>query len=345
MTAPAATLRQLSPQGRMLDLIVGYWVSCGVHAAARLSIADHLAEGPKSAEELAKAAGAHAPSLLRLLRMLAGAGVFRQRADGRWDQTPLSETLRRDAAGSMRGFARMMVDGYSLRAWEGLLESVRTGAAAFDRVHGKRVFEYLAEHPDQAREFGEAMSSLSSVESPAIAEAIDLSGVTRLMDVGGSHGALLAAILRRQPGVNGLVLDRPEVVESARRDAHAGDPELGGRLEFASGDFFESVPAGADACIMKYILHDWEDELCVRLLSNCRRALPASGRLFVCENVILPGNDPSWGKLLDVNMLVGTGGRERTEADFAQLFSAAGFRLTRVVPTAGPLSIVEGSAA
>ena len=335
------------PPAQMLQTIVGYWTSCAVHVAARLSIADHLAKGAKTADELAAASGAHAPTLFRLLRMLAAAGVFRQREpgpNGRFENTPLSETLRADAPGSMRGFAIMMLEDYNYRPWGELLGCVKSGKAAFDRVYGKRVFEYLAEHPTQAREFGEAMSSLSGVESAAIAEAIDVASVKKLIDVGGSHGILIAAILRKNPSLRGVVYDRAEVIEAAKKEGPAREKGVAERLELIAGDFFRSIPAGADACIMKYILHDWEDELCVKILANCRQATGARGRLFVVDNVIPPGNDPHWGKQLDLNMLVLTGGRERTQEEFAKLFEEAGWKLTRVVPTKCPLSIVEGAA-
>jgi hypothetical protein len=331
-------------QAQMLELVIGYWVSCGVHVAARLSIADHLARGPKTVDELAIASKSHAPTLHRLLRMLAASNVFRERSDGRFENTPLSETLRTDVPGSMRGFAVMMADGYNLHAWADLQESVRTGEQAFTRVFKQRAFEYFAAHPTVGREFGEAMTSISTMETPAIAAAYDFSAFGKLMDVGGGHGSLMSAILKKTPKLRGVVCDRPEVVEAARKNTTARDPESSDRLEFAPGNFFESVPSGADACIMKYILHDWEDELCVKILSNCRRALGPKGKVLVVDNVIPPGNEPHWGKMLDVNMLVLTGGRERTEKDFASLFSKAGFRLERVIPTACPLSIVEGQA-
>jgi O-methyltransferase domain len=238
----------------------------------------------------------------------------------------------------------MMVDDYNVRAWMDLFQSVQTGESAFERVFGKRIFEHLAQHPAQAREFGESMTSLSMTEAPAVAAAYDFSGIKQLVDVGGGHGSLLSAILVKTPGLRGVVYDRPEVIEVARKDTGTRPPEVAARCELVAGNFFESIPAGADACIMKYILHDWEDELCVKILANCKRALGPRGKVLVVDNVIPPGNDPHWGKKLDINMLVLTGGRERTEKDFAKLFEQSGFRLSRVIPTACPLSIVEGVA-
>lgn len=329
---------------RLLEMITGYWISCGVHVAARLKLADHLAGGPMKIGDLSAAAGANAPTLYRLMRMLASEGLFRETDGHRFENTPLSQVLRADVPGSMHGFAVMMVDGYNLDAYKDLLGSVRTGETAFHKVFGMRAFEWLASHPEQAREFGEAMTSISGSENPAVAEALDVSGLGKLVDVGGGHGSLLAAILKRNPGLRGVVYDRPEVIENARKGAYVTEKGVAERCELVAGSFFESVPSGGDACIMKYILHDWEDELCVRILSNCRKAMGPKGKVFVVDNVIPPGNDPHWGKLLDINMLVLAGGRERTREEFEKIFGAAGFRLVRVVPTACPLSIVEGVA-
>lgn len=330
---------------QMLGRITGYWVSFGVHVSARLSIADHLAKGPRTSADLAQASGAHEPTLYRLLRMLASHGIFRETDGRRFENTPLSETLRADVPASMKPFAIMMVDGPSVLAWNDLLETVKTGEEAFQRVHGMGGFEYLAAHPDKGKEFGEAMTSISGTENPAIAEAYDFGGIRTLVDVGGSHGSLLAAILPRNPGLRGVVYDRAEVVENARNDVHVRAQGVDGRLDLVAGNFFDEVPAGADAYIMKYILHDWDDAQSKQILSNCRKAMAKSGRVLVVDNVIPPGNEPHWGKMLDMNMLVLTPGRERTEPEFRELFASAGLRVARIVPTASPLSIVEGVSA
>lgn len=344
--AVTPTQPQAQPaHARLLEMITGYWISCGVHVAARLKIADHLAQGPMNIADLSKAAGANAPTLYRLMRMLSSEGLFRETDGYRFENTPLSQVLRSDVPGSMHGMAVMTVDSYNIDAWKDLIASVRTGETAFHKVFGMRAFEWLATHPEQAREFGEAMTSLSGAENPAVAEALDVTGIAKLVDVGGGHGSLLAAILKRNPGLRGIAYDRPEVIENARKDAHVTEKGVAERCELVAGSFFESVPPGADACIMKYILHDWEDELCVRILSNCRKSMGAKGKVFVVDNVIPAGNDPHWGKLLDLHMLVIAGGRERTKEEFEKIFGAAGFRLVRVVPTKCPLSIVEGVAA
>jgi O-methyltransferase/methyltransferase family protein len=329
----------------MLDLIIGYWVSQLVHVAAKLGLADLLKGGPKSPAELARSVGADPGTLRRVLRALAGVGVFAERKDGRFALTPLGATLRSDRPDSMRAFAIMMVDDYWFQAWSDLLQSIKTGQTAFDRVHGLKVFDYFGKHPDKARAFGEAMTSISGTENPVVAAACDSSRVGTLVDVGGSHGHLLAAILKANPKLKGVLFDRPQVLEQARDAPYVGGREIAGRMELAPGDFFQSVPAGADAYIMKYILHDWDDDLCVKILENCRRAMAPNGRVLVVDTVIPPGNDPHWGKLLDINMLVGPGGRERTRSEFVQLFARAGLKLKRIIPTASPLSIVEGVSA
>lgn len=329
----------------MLDLIIGYWVSQLIHVAAKLGLADLLKGGPKSPAELARSAGADARALHRALRALASVGVFAERKDGRFALTPLAATLRSDRPDSMHAFAMMMVEDYNWEAWGDVLQSVKTGQTAFDRVHSMRIFDYLGKHPEKARIFGESMTSISGTENAAVVAACDFSKAGTVVDVGGSHGHLLAAILKANPRLKGILFDLPPVLEQARKAPYVSGREMAGRIELAPGDFFQSVPEGADAYIMKYILHDWDDDLCVEILENCRRAMAPNGRVLVVDTVIPSGNDPHWGKLLDINMLVGTGGRERTRSEFVQLFARAGLKLKRLISTACPLSIVEGVSA
>lgn len=345
MHADAQKAPTAPPSASMLQLIIGYWVSHMVHVAAKLGLADLVHAGPKTAEELAALTETDPAAVHRLLRGLASVGVFRETTGRRFEQTPLSDTLRAGAPASMRAFALMMVEQYNVEAWCDLLTSVKTGEPAFERVHGLEAFDYLARHPEHGKTFGESMTSLSRVENPAVADAYDFSGIKTLVDIGGGHGSLLATILRRQRTLRGILFDRPEVIERAAKDEHVSGPDVAGRIELEAGDFFESVPAGPDAYIMKYIMHDWEDESARRILQNCRRAMAAGGRVLVVDTVIPEGNEPFWGKLLDINMLALTGGLERTEAQFGKLFASAGLKLRRVVPTACPLSIVEAVAA
>jgi hypothetical protein len=218
---------------------------------------------------------------------------------------------------------------------------VKTGEIPFLKAHGVLPFEYLEKHPDDLEVFGESMTSLSWTENPTIAAAYKFSRVKTLVDVGGGHGSLLATILKANPKLKGVLFDQPSVIARARKDQHVTTKGIAERCTLESGSFFEAVPAGGDAYIMKYILHDWNDEQCVKILENCRAAMNKKGRVLVVDNVIPPGNDPNWGKLLDIQMLI-IGGRERTKKEFAAMFAQAGLKLTRVVPTKCPLSIVEG---
>jgi hypothetical protein len=330
------------PAGRMLDLIVGYWVSQLVHVAAKLGLADLLAKRARTPADLARATGTNPQHLHRVLRALASVGVFAERADGRFALTPLAATLRGDRPDSMRDFALMMVEGYNWEPWGCLRQAVETGETPFHQVHRMGVFEYFAQHPEHAEVFSRSMASISGTENPAIAAAYDFSRVGTLADVGGAQGHLLAAILERNPRLQGILFDRPQVVEHARQAPYLKRRGIAGRVQFVAGNFFETAPAGADVYLMKYILHDWNDGQCVTILSNVRDTMPRNGRVLAVDTVVAPGNKPQWGKLLDINMLVLTGGRERTKREFAGLFKTAGLKLRRVVPTKCPLAIVEG---
>jgi hypothetical protein len=325
----------------MLDLVTGYWVSQLVFVAAKLGIADVLARGPLPPDEIAKRVGAQPHALRRLLRALASRGVFAETANGRFKLTPLAETLRAGRPGSLRDFALMVVEDYGWNAWAALEWGVTTGGLPFDRVHGQPVFGYLHDHPEQERTFMASMASLSATENPAVAAAYPFRAIGRLVDVGGAHGHLLATILARHKTVRGVLYDQPQVVAGAAASGFVTAPAVRDRCEIVGGDFFASVPSGADGYIMKYIIHDWDDEKALRILGNCRDAMAPEGRVLVVDHVIPKGNGADWGKLLDINMLVIPGGMERTREGFADLFARAGLRLKRVVPTKCPLSILE----
>ena len=234
-----------------------------------------------------------------------------------------------------------MSEDYWFDAWNELGYSVRTGERAFPKAHGVQFFEFLERHPDRLQVFGEAMTSISALQIPAIVAAYDFSVFQDVIDLGGGHGSLLAGILRANPKVEGVLFDLPSVIERARQDTHVTAPGVAERCTLAAGDWFESVPAGADAYVTKGCIHDWDDEDAVRILANFRAAMNGTSKVLVIDNVIQPGNEPAWGKLLDIEMLV-IGGLERTEQEFASLFARAGLKLSRVVPTACPMSIVEG---
>jgi hypothetical protein len=324
---------------QLTQMITGYWTSRAIYVAAKLRIADRLADGLRAAEELATAAGVASGPLYRVLRALAGIGVFVQQADGHFRLNPLAEPLREGGPGSLRSFAVMLGEEQD-RCWDDLLATVRTGETAFDRLYGQPIFAFLSERPEQAKIFDAAMTAFGGRATQAVLDAYDLSDVRTLADVGGGLGSNLTSILGRYPAMRGVLFDQPHVVERASPVLEAAG--VSGRCKVEGGDFFEAAPDGADAYLLGNILHDWDDAHAGRILDNLRRAMPAGARLLIVENVLPDGDGPSFGKLLDLHMMVVTGGRERTETEHRQLFAAHGFQLTRVVPTAGDISVVEG---
>jgi len=333
--------KNLPPSAVMLNLSIGYWGARLVYVAAKLGLADLLKGGPRTPEDLAAATGVQAPALYRVLRALASLGIFAEIKGRRFKLTPLAATLQTGVPGSLHGFALMINEKYIWDAWEELLHGLKTGEIPFLKAHGVPPFEYLEKHPEDLEVFGESMTSLSRTENPAITAAYKFSTVQTLVDVGGGHGSLLGTILKANPKLKGVLFDQPSVISRARNDQHVTAKRIAARCTFESGSFFEAVPKGGDAYIMKYILHDWNDAECVKILANCRAAMNEKGRVLVVDTVIPPGNDPGWGKLLDINMLI-IGGRERTKEEFAAMFTQAGLKLIRVLPTKCPLSIVEG---
>jgi hypothetical protein len=334
-----SNMSEPQPWQELMEKLVGSWVSRAIYAAAKFRIADRLADGPRAAEELAAAAGVAPGPLYRLLRALAGVGVFDREADGRFRLNPLAKLLREDGPDSMWAMAVMLGEEQD-RCWGDLLETVRTGETAFERLYGRPIFDYLGEHPEQARIFDAAMSGFSGRETQAIIDAYDLSGVGTLADIGGGNGSKLARILGRYPAMRGLLFDLPHVVERARPLLEAAG--VSGRCEVQAGSFFEAAPGGADAYVLGHIIHDWDDAKAGLILGNLRRAMSPGARLLVVEYVVTDGGGASFGKLLDLHMMVAAGGLERTEAEYRRLFAAYGFRLTRVVPTAGDISVIEG---
>jgi hypothetical protein len=325
---------------RMISIAFGSLPAQAVAVAAQLGVIDHLASGPRTAAELARATGTHAPSLYRLLRALATMEVLAEDDEGRFSSTPLGDTLRSDAPGSVRAAVIMAGDPTFTRACGEMAHSVRTGAPAFDHVFGAPFFDYLSTHPEAGAIFNQGMANFSAVENPAIAAAYDFPPGARVVDVGGGHGGFLAEVLRAHPGVRGVLYDLPEVV----RDATYLTP-LADRCEVLAGDFFSSVPGGADVYVVKRILHDWADDVCIRILRTLRGAMAAGGRVLAIDAVIAPAGQPDMNKVSDLVIMVVAPGRERTEREFARLYGAAGLRLARVIPTASALSIVEGVAA
>ena len=330
---PAAALRQM---------IMGFRTTQLIYVAAKLGIADLLKDGARSSHDLATSAGADARALHRLLRALASLGIFSETADGCFELTPLAQPLRSGIPGSLRGMAILYGEEWCWRAYGALLHSVRTGQTAFDHVHGMRIFEFLSNNAGPAVVFNQAMSAFTEQESVAILGAYDFSTAATVIDVGGGHGTLMAALLKAYPEMRGILFDLPMVVEGAR--SVLAQEGVASRCTVAAGDFFRSAPPRADLYILKSIVHDWDDERSIAMLKNCRASIADDGKLLLIERVVPPGNVPSEAKLFDINMLVNTGGFERTEAEYRALLKAAGFTLTTIIPTQSPLSLIEAAA-
>ena len=327
-----------SPRG-LLDLMLGGSVAQAISVAARLGIADLIEDGPRPHTELAAAVKVDPGTLYRLLRVLASVGIFAENADGAFELTPLADGLRTKAPTSLRDYAVLLGEEWYRGAWSQLQHSVRTGESAFEHVFGSPIFNYFARNPAAAAVFDAAMTSRGSMEDSAIAAAYDFAHRT-VVDVGGGRGSLIATILRQHPGSRGVLFDLSHVVPGAA--ALVREAGLADRCRFVCGDFFEQIPPDEDVYLMKKIIHDWSDERACRILANCRAAMARSGRLLLLEQVIRPGNAPSLGKVMDLQMLVLTsGGRERTEADYKALLGSAGFELARIIPTKCPLHIIE----
>jgi hypothetical protein len=327
------------PHIGMLQLLNGATIAGALACLAQLGIPDLVGTVAKSAEELASQIGVQPQALYRLMRATASVGVLSEGSDGMFSETPMSAVLRKNANPSLRSLAIMGGREWHGLGWSRLDYCVRTGKQALDQVYGAHIFEYFKQHPEEAQIFDETMTELSMIDGPAVAEAYAFDGIHSIVDVGGGHGQLLAIILERNPQMRGTLYDAPHVVEGAGSGALKGVMD---RCTLASGDMFSSVPAGADAYIMKHIIHDWPDDRCLTILKSCRKNVNPGGRLLVVDGVIRPGNDFSPSKFLDLQMLIFPGGRERTEKEFQELFAAAGWQLSRIIPTAAPDSIVEG---
>jgi hypothetical protein len=334
-TPPAAP----PPEVLLMQMAFGKAVTQALSVAARFRIADQLASGPKSAAELAAATGLHAGHLYRVMRALAGLGVFAGDADGKFSLTPMGNLLRSDVPGSARPIATYVCDPWSWKPWGDLAGAVKTGQPVFDRMFGEGVFDYLGKHPDEAATFNEGMTGFSQQASAALLKAYDFAPFNTIVDVGGGHGAILCAILKANPKARGIVFDAPQVAEGAKKPIEAAG--LSDRCKAEGGDFFKAVPGG-DLIIMKNIIHDWNDAKATQILKSCRAAIPGTGKLLLVELVVPPGFAPHMSHILDLEMMVLCDGKERTEGEYRELLAGAKFRLTRVIPTEGsPYSLVE----
>lgn len=319
-------------------MITGYWISQAIYAAAKFAIADHLNDGPRTVDELAGATSTNPDALYRLLRALASVGIFVEGPPRQFSLTPLAEPLRSDVPGSKRALALMSGDE-QFRAWAEIDYSIRTGKIAFERVFGKPIFDYLGEHPDKAQIFDAAMVGIHGRESNAILDAYDLSPFGVVVDIGGGNGSQITEILKKYSKMKGILFDLPHVIQRAKeRIVSSG---LQDRCQLVPGSFFDAVPEGAGAYILRHIIHDWDEEKCLTILRNCHRAMSSASKLLVIESVIPPDNEPFYGKFLDLVMLLIPGGKERTADEYRDLFRCAGFELTQIVPTSTEISILE----
>jgi SAM-dependent methyltransferase len=308
----------LPPAVALQQLATAYWVSQSLSVAATLGVADQLGAEPRPVAELAAAASADPDALYRVMRALAAFGVFHEAEGRRFALGPLGGPLRGDAPDSVRGFVRM-VGAEQFRAWAALEQTVRGGQPAFDAVFGDSIFDFYRHNPGPFAIFHQAMEDTYRGEADAFAARYPFAGVERVLDVGGGNGTLLAAILKGQPQLSGILFDLDDAIAAAR----AAPPP---RCTLVAGDFFRAVPPGADLHLLKHVLHDWDDSRCIAILSQCRRSIGDNGRLVILEAVIGPANLPDAAKLLDLHMMAITGGRERSEAQYAALLAEAGFR-------------------
>ena len=337
-------LRRLKPAGKLLEMIAMRHVPQALHVVAVLGTADLLADGAKSSDELAEATGSHARTLYRVLRTLVAAGIFAEDKVGRFRLTALGQPLRSDVADSVRA-ASIFLSGES--ELEGLLvDCVRSGKTAIELASGTaNSFEYYQQEPRRAAVFNAAMTALSNAHYAGVVDAYDFRSFRKIVDVGGGHGRLLSMILTAHPKMRGILFDLRHAFEGGQKTiAEAG---LSNRCEVLSGNFFSSVPGGGDAYILSRVIHDWPDEKAVAILKVVRGALPAKGRLLLFETMIQTDNRLSYPLLSDLNMVIRTGGCERTEAEYQALYKAAGFKLTRTTPTPSPtgMTIIEGKPA
>jgi SAM-dependent methyltransferase len=322
----------------LFEMATAYWLSQAIYVAAKLGIADLLRNGPQSCVALATSTGSDAPSLFRLMRALSSVGIFAHLGRGHFALSRLAERLQTGVHGSLRAMV-ITIGEIHYQACGSLLHSVQTGSPAFNTVFGASLFDYLQQNTDAADAFNQGMANVSSLLAYAVLMAYDFAGISSIVDVGGGQGKLLEKILQFNPDITGTVFDTASTIEGAQQ-GFGGDLRKR-RCSYVVGDFFSSVPQGADAYLLCGVIHDWDDRRAIRILRNCRRAMTEKGRLLIVDMVVPDTDATSFSKLLDLNMLAMTGGRERTQAEFRALLDAADYKLTRIIPTMAPQSIME----
>jgi hypothetical protein len=322
----------------LFQMATGYWVSQAIYVAAKLGIADLLKEGPQSCVALAAATGSDTTSLFRLMRALASVGVFSHVRGDYFALSRLAESLLTDAPASLRAMV-ITIGEIHYQACGNLLHSIQTGSPAFDSVFGMSLFDYLQQNVDAADTFNLGMTDLSSMLVYAVLMVYDFTGISSIVDVGGGEGKFLEKILRVNPEMKGTVFDTASTIARARQKLD--NRASGRRCSYVAGDFFDSVPERADAYLLCGVIHDWDDRRATEILANCRRSMAEKGRVLLVDMVVPDTDEMSFSKFLDLNMLAMTGGRERTKAEFSALLDAAGYKLTRIVPTMAPQSVIE----
>jgi hypothetical protein len=338
MSAPDSA-QEPPPQAQLMQMAMGFSSTFLLRAAAQLCLADHLADGPKSATQLANLTNAHAPALYRLLRTLASIGIFIEDEAHRFSITALAEPLRSNVTGSVRTSILSITGDLFIIPWSKLDYSVQTGQSSFDRHFGAPFFDHISKDLDESTWFHDLLIGFNSADGPAVAAAYDFSPYRNIADIGGGTGHILTTILASHPGPRGILFDLAynqsaavELIESRG---------MADRVTFIPGSFFESIPAGCELYILSHIIHDWSEEQCLCILANCLRAMSPTSRVLIIEMVLPEGNRFHPGKMLDMTMLATTSGQERTEPEYRALLKKAGFTLTRVIPTNSAVSIVE----
>jgi hypothetical protein len=334
------TASEQSQRSALLNMIRGFRVSQMIAVVAKLRIADHLTDGPKTVSELKRVTGSHEDSLYRLLRTLASMGIFAEEDGPSFRLTPSAEFLRGDVPGSLRANAEAVGEEWMWRPWGALLHSIETGEPAFDHLYRKNTWDWFAENPEAGRLFDRCMDESTDGDAGDIVAAYDFGRARTIVDIAGGRGILLAAILRQHPAARGILFNLPQVIEGAR---NVLEPEMASRIEFVPGNFFQTVPSAGDLYILKNILHDWNDEASLGILAICRRAMRDYARLLIIEHLVGAPNERPAGKIGDILMMVRTGGRNRTEPEFRELLSASGFSLSRVISTPGGPDLLEAS--
>lgn len=335
--------KMVPPFAGVLDLTMGFAVSQTIFAAARLGIADVLAAGPLTAGQIAERIDADPDAVHRLLRVLATQHIFRQRRDGRFEMTSMAEPLRTDAPMSIRPLLMMLSHPLYWEQFGNLAQVVRTGRTTLESDHDMGLFEFLDQDPETARVFNDAMTCVTSLAIPPILAAYDFTQARTIVDVGGGNGQMLAAVLKSAPQSRGVLLEQASLESRARavfRSAGVDD-----RVTISAGSFFDRVPTGGDIYLLKHVVHDWQDDLAAAVLRRVREAMSPLSKLLVVETVIPPGNTTHFGKLLDLDMMIFAGGRERSQQEISDLLTETGFELQRVVPTVTHLSLIEAVAA